>query len=127
MNGRDFLPLATRLAEGTTEADWRSAVSRAYYAAFHVARRLFFDLKFTVPRADRAHQYLVFRLAALEVSCGPWNAETMKTVFAEAFYFLTLLNPSDPAHAKAGAFTSCHGIQFAPLRWSGGKRTQGLV
>jgi uncharacterized protein (UPF0332 family) len=63
MNWRDFLPLATRLAGGTTEAEWRSAVSRGYYAAFHVARRLFSDLKFLVPRADRAHQYLVFRLS----------------------------------------------------------------
>jgi uncharacterized protein (UPF0332 family) len=63
MNWRDFLPLATRLAGGTTEADWRTAVSRAYYAAFHVARRLFADLSFAVPRADRAHQYLVFRLS----------------------------------------------------------------
>jgi uncharacterized protein (UPF0332 family) len=63
MNFRDFLPLAARLAGGTTEAEWRSAVSRAYYTAFHVARRLFADLKFTVPRADRAHQYLVFRLS----------------------------------------------------------------
>lgn len=63
MNGRDFLPLAARLAGGTTEADWRTAVSRAYYAAFHVARRFFADMNFTVPRADRAHQYLVFRLS----------------------------------------------------------------
>jgi hypothetical protein len=56
MNWRDFLSLATRLAAATTEADWRTAVSRAYYAAFHVARRLLTDLNFTVPRADRAHQ-----------------------------------------------------------------------
>jgi uncharacterized protein (UPF0332 family) len=63
MNWRDFLPLAARLAGGTTEAEWRSAVSRAYYTAFHVARGLLSDLRFTVPRADRAHQYLVFRLS----------------------------------------------------------------
>jgi hypothetical protein len=63
MNWRDFLPLAARLAGGTSEAEWRSAVSRAHYTAFHVARRMFTDLKFTVPRADRAHQYLVFRLS----------------------------------------------------------------
>jgi uncharacterized protein (UPF0332 family) len=63
MNGRDFLPLAIQLAGGTTEAEWRTAVSRAYYASFHVARRLLSDLGFTVPRADRAHQYLVFRLS----------------------------------------------------------------
>jgi uncharacterized protein (UPF0332 family) len=47
MNWRDFLSLATRLATGATEADWRTAVSRAYYAAFHVARRLFADLNFS--------------------------------------------------------------------------------
>lgn len=63
MNWHDFLPIASRLAAETTEADWRTAVSRAYYAAFHVARRLLADLRFTVPRADRAHQYLVFRLS----------------------------------------------------------------
>jgi uncharacterized protein (UPF0332 family) len=63
MNWRDFLLLATRLAAGIAEADWRTAISRAYYAAFHVGRRLFADLNFTVPRADRAHQYLVFRLS----------------------------------------------------------------
>lgn len=49
MNWRDFLLVASRLAAETTEADWRTAVSRAYYAAFHVARRLLADLKFTVP------------------------------------------------------------------------------
>jgi uncharacterized protein (UPF0332 family) len=63
MNWWDFLLLATRLTLGTTEADWRTAVSRAYDAAFHVARRSLADLHFTVPRADRAHQHLVFRLS----------------------------------------------------------------
>jgi uncharacterized protein (UPF0332 family) len=63
MNWREFLRQAGRLAGGTSEVDWRTAASRPYYAAFHVARRLFADLKFTVPRADRAHQYLVFRLS----------------------------------------------------------------
>src|SRR5262249_47755394 len=66
MNWLDYLALAGRLSSGSGEADWRTAVSRAYYAAFHVARCLFADLHFTVPRADRAHQYLVFRLS----NCG---------------------------------------------------------
>jgi uncharacterized protein (UPF0332 family) len=44
MNGRDFLPLAKQLTGSTTEAEWPCAVSRAYYGAFHVARRLLFDL-----------------------------------------------------------------------------------
>jgi uncharacterized protein (UPF0332 family) len=66
MNWREFLVLANRLAASTTEAEARSAVSRAYYTVFHIARQLFLDLHFVVPRADRAHQYLVFRLS----NCG---------------------------------------------------------
>jgi hypothetical protein len=66
MTGHDFLPLAMRLAVGATEADWRTAIRRAYYAAFHVARQLLIDLRFAVPHADRAHAYLWLRLS----NCG---------------------------------------------------------
>jgi len=62
MNGRDFLAAARRQATGGEEADWRSAASRAYYAAFHVARELLASLRFVTPRADRAHEYLYRRL-----------------------------------------------------------------
>ena len=37
MNGADFLHLALRLSGGSTEAEWRSAVSRTYYGVFHLA------------------------------------------------------------------------------------------
>ena len=63
MDFRTFLPLADTLANGATEAEWRSAASRAYYAAFHVARLLLASLGFRVPRADRAHPYLWLRLS----------------------------------------------------------------
>jgi uncharacterized protein (UPF0332 family) len=62
LNFRDYLPLAASLANGTSEAEWRSAVSRAYYSAFHVASDLLRSLGFTVPRADRAHAYAWLRL-----------------------------------------------------------------
>src|SRR5262249_460451 len=54
MDFRDYLTLARTLAGGATEAEWRTASSRAYYAAFHVARELLADLGFRVPQADRA-------------------------------------------------------------------------
>jgi uncharacterized protein (UPF0332 family) len=63
MDGRDFLEVARDLASGSREADWRSAVSRAYYAAFHVARLFMEEVGFTVPRADRAHAHIWLRLA----------------------------------------------------------------
>lgn len=62
MNANDFLTLATQLVGGSTEAEWRTAISRAYYAAFHTARDLFESMGFAVPRADLAHQYLYHRL-----------------------------------------------------------------
>src|SRR5205823_8093654 len=62
MTGRDFLAVAIRLAAGAEEGDWRSAVSRAYYAAFHMARSHLTDLGFSVPREERAHKYLSYRL-----------------------------------------------------------------
>lgn len=63
MNFRDYLTLADALAHGTSEAEWRSASSRAYYAAFHVARLLLLNLRFRVPHAERAHGYLWLRLS----------------------------------------------------------------
>src|SRR5258708_39719909 len=63
MNFRDFLALAGTLANETTEAEWRSACSRGYYAAFHLARQLLLGLNFRVPQADRAHGYLWLRLS----------------------------------------------------------------
>ncbi len=63
MNFRDFLTVAATLAAGSTEADWRSSISRAYYAAFHVACDLLRDLHFTVPNSERAHAYLWLRLS----------------------------------------------------------------
>jgi hypothetical protein len=45
----DYLVLARRLAEADDDASRRTAVSRAYYAAFHVARR----------HVERAHPEVV--------------------------------------------------------------------
>src|SRR5262245_13711822 len=68
---RDYLTLATALANGAAEAEWRSASSRAYYSAFHVARDLMRDLGFRVPRAEQAHGYLWLRLS----NAGPRGVE----------------------------------------------------
>ena len=62
----DLLRLAEKLCLGTTEAEWRCAVSRAYYAAFHRGRDLLQSLGFEVPRGELAHAFLWRRLQ----SCG---------------------------------------------------------
>jgi hypothetical protein len=45
MTGREFLTVAIQLAGASTRAEWRSAISRAYYAAFHVARESLEELR----------------------------------------------------------------------------------
>jgi hypothetical protein len=97
MTGHDFLTLATTLAAGATEAEWRSAVSRAYYAAFHVVRDWFRDLGFVVPQADVAHKYLAYRLQ----NCGNpqlrqagIDLDALRQARNEADYDLSSLYPS---------------------------------
>ncbi len=58
-----YLVLAEKLLLGVTEEEWRSAVSRAYYAAFHSARDFMLALGFQVPQGEQAHRYLWKRLA----------------------------------------------------------------
>jgi uncharacterized protein (UPF0332 family) len=66
MISRDLLEVADDLLGGLKEAYWRSAVSRAYYAAFHEARLLLGQCGFVVPRAEQAHAFLWLRLS----NCG---------------------------------------------------------
>jgi uncharacterized protein (UPF0332 family) len=63
MDPGDFLDVADEWAGGTREAEWRSAVSRAYYAAFDTARQLLQAAGFVVPQAEQAPAYLWLRLA----------------------------------------------------------------
>ncbi len=66
MNPLDFLDVAFDLAGEFREADWRSAVSRAYYAAFHVAGQLLLRCGFVPGQRDQIHGHSWIRLA----NCG---------------------------------------------------------
>lgn len=63
MSPREFLDVADEWAIGSREAEWRSAVSRAYYAAFHSAIALLTQIGFVVPKGEQAHAYLWLRLS----------------------------------------------------------------
>ena len=64
MKAHDFMDVAWEWVGGLSEAEWRSAVSRGYYAAFHVARDLLQECGFMVPEAEQAHGFLWLRLAS---------------------------------------------------------------
>jgi uncharacterized protein (UPF0332 family) len=52
VNGRAFLSLALELATSDAEERRRSAISRAYYGAYHVARELVQRCDVIVPKRD---------------------------------------------------------------------------
>ena len=62
MNPRDFLSVAEDLLDAMREADWRTAASRAYYAAFLVAVELFVEAGFDIPPEATGHTHVYVRL-----------------------------------------------------------------
>ena len=55
MDPREFYILASRLSAGPGPAEFRSAVSRAYYAAFHIGSQLLDALGFKVSAGSGGH------------------------------------------------------------------------
>ena len=55
MTGRDFVACAEQFARGPTEAVLRSAVSRAYYGAFHEALALLHACGVWLPKTEQIH------------------------------------------------------------------------
>jgi len=62
MTGKQFIVLAKKLAAEVGPAECRSAVSRAYYGAFHVALALLARTGILLPPGPEAHQKLRFCL-----------------------------------------------------------------
>jgi uncharacterized protein (UPF0332 family) len=51
----EFQDTAVRLAHGATEGDWRSAISRAYYAIFHFFREFLSTHGLDIGKGGQAH------------------------------------------------------------------------
>lgn len=71
MTGDDFISVARELAQHTTEAHARSAVSRAYFGAFHSVRDWLARSGFRVARNDSVHSMIARWLE----NCGEPIAE----------------------------------------------------
>ena len=82
MDGTDFLYLAVRLSGGVSEAEWRSAVSRAYYGVFHLALDLVESCGVTLPKTADAHDKLQWCLAHSGNSQLPPMAERLNSLRA---------------------------------------------
>ncbi len=93
---RDFLDLAWELAGRPGEAAQRSAVSRAYYAAFHHLRAMT-GLNSEGKRGAREHQRVAEAATALNPAAGHLLTE-LRIRRNEADYDIG--EPLDPATAR---------------------------
>ncbi len=55
MDPRDFLEVAKKLSQGGTAAEFRTSVSRAYYATFHVGVAFLKDIGCPISKGPHAH------------------------------------------------------------------------
>jgi uncharacterized protein (UPF0332 family) len=55
MNPREFQSLALKLVAGNSAAEFRTAISRAYYATFHVSVELLESMGFKISRGPAGH------------------------------------------------------------------------
>ena len=58
MNPRDFLKVATKLSKSDTTAEYRTAISRAYYAAYNVGVELLEGMGCAISKSAAGHEQL---------------------------------------------------------------------
>ena len=84
MEAADFISLAGKLtaAANAGEATYRTAVSRAYYGAFHVALSFLAELGFSAPRTANVHAFVQHHLNASEQPAARTAASLLSDLHA---------------------------------------------
>jgi uncharacterized protein (UPF0332 family) len=103
MKAEDFLAVAMEWQKGTREAEWRSAVSRAYYAAFHFALATVTSYGVHFGKSSAAHDKLAMCLqhsGNLEVSDAGAKLHSLRRIRNNADYDLQSPAFSSPKAAE---------------------------
>jgi uncharacterized protein (UPF0332 family) len=99
MDPRDFYQIATSLATSQKPGERRTAVGRAYYAAYNVAATFLRDLKVTIEKKPESHkkvQEFLSNSGDKEITEIAHKLETMRTMRNHADYDLDNPTPENP-------------------------------
>src|SRR4051794_31894598 len=108
MDGRSFLGVARDLAAGPTEAYWRAASGRAYYALVHESLAALLRWGFTVPPRENLHSFVRLRFTYTidpDLKAIGWTLDDL----------VKLRNQVDYRLATPGAFSSAVRAQQAVI------------
>ena len=122
MDPVDFISLAGKLAAtaNADEAAYRTAVSRAYYGAFHMAASFLAELGFSAPRTANVHVFVQHHLNGSGQASARTAASLLSDLHAarnRADYQLSHSRAGTQALAKLSVETA-HEIRIALLECS---------
>ena len=103
MDPRDFQQLAERLARGTAPADRRTAIGRAYYAAFNVAADGLRSFGFPIARAAPAHgeiNYCLWNSGNPTLTAQAQRLEFLRRMRNRADYELNQNDVENPTNVR---------------------------
>lgn len=92
MTGDDFISMAMQLLAGDSEPHLRTAVSRAYYGAFHIGRDFVRKCGILIPAGPEAHKSIRWCLAnagSQELDKVALQLESLRSARNKADYDLT--------------------------------------
>ena len=118
MDGRAFLDVARELLSGTTEAHWRAAAGRAYYAALLEAKAALDRWGVVLPRRDPLHAAVRLRLTYVsdpDLQTVGKVLDDLVRLRNKADYDLASPGPFANPSATAGAVTRAPRDMTEPL------------
>jgi len=128
MNPKEFQYLASRLAEhGTFPSEFRTAISRAYYAAFNLGFNLLNELGLTIPNNYEAHKQVYYHFKnsgdseLIEVATKIDNLRTKRN---HADYHLDRHDVEEKQNAKAHVCSADRLIKTIEKQFNGKNRSQ---
>jgi len=128
MNPKEFQHLALRLAEhGAFPSEFRTAISRAYYAVYHIGINLLKELGFTIANNDQAHKQVYYHFnnsgdsELIEVAT---KIDDLRTQRNHADYHLERDDVEKKHNAKTHAHSADRLIKTMEKQCNGENRSQ---